>query len=295
MLVTEITTHVEDALARFIQQYKGKPIIAGLMTALVQQIQDLEDGIFPIDSGNQIANAVGKQLDNIGTLVGLSRNGLTDQQYLTFLLGTIAEDNSDDTIQTLVTIVAILFSPTLLLSYEMFPAEVAYAIGGSALSPSLYAQASKIIQASVGGGIGLGSISICDPVNAFRLSDITSYEANYSFGTTPTSGTYSLFFGTNVAGPFAFNASAATIQAAINALNGLTLVTVTGSYTAGFTINWGTGAQVPISMDTNSTGETLNILNTITFPVGTGGGLGDDLNPGVGGLFAFDIYSNPAA
>lgn len=114
MIVSIINNHVQQALARLLQQYQGQPRMASIITALVQQIQNLENAIYPLDVGRQIyqGSAYGAQLDALGTLIGLSRNGLTDSEYLIFLLGTIAEDNSDTTQRTILNIVQTLFTAT---------------------------------------------------------------------------------------------------------------------------------------------------------------------------------------
>src|SRR5271166_5121103 len=112
MIVTEITNHVQQALNRLLEQYKGKPGIAALITALVTQIQDLENGFYPIDQLRQLAYAYGQQLDNLGTVIGFERNGLPDNEYFVLLLGTIAENNSDTTIPTMLHIVETVFQAT---------------------------------------------------------------------------------------------------------------------------------------------------------------------------------------
>jgi len=303
MLITEITNHVEQALEKILQQYKGKPLVEGLLAALVEQIQALENAIYPLDAGRQLYNAIGAQLDGIGQLVNLPRNGLSDQEYLVFILGTIAEDYSDDTLQTVDNIVETLFAPTLLLAFEMFPAEAAFAVGNSSLindfgqSSSVVQQAINIIQKSIGGGIGLGSFTVCDPTNAFRTCRLTGAPAAFSFLTIPVAGQYNLFFGSNSTGSLNYNASNAVVQAAVQAIPGLSAVTVSGAYNSpgGFMIDWGDGAQVPISVDTNSTGTGINIFNSVVISPGTGGGYGDVNNPSAGGLYASAIYSNAGA
>jgi len=132
MLTTKINNHTEAALARLLQQYKGQPQLASLITGFVDQFQDLEDAIYSLDEGRQLAFAYGKQLDGIGELVGIQRNGLSDLEYLIFILGTIAENFSNTTLPTILNIANTIFEPAVLTLKEMFPAEVGIGIGGSA-------------------------------------------------------------------------------------------------------------------------------------------------------------------
>lgn len=293
MLATEITNHVQIALSQFLQQYQGRPRLAALMTALVAQIQDLEDAFYALNAGRQLyeGNAVGQQLDGIGELVGLPRNGADDPEYLVLLNGTVAENNSDTTIPTMVNVVDILFSPSLLLSYNLFPAAMGFAVGGATLDPAFFAIAAQIIQNSLGGGITLDFVTQCDATNAFRYCELTGTPAQIAFPVTPTDGDYSLFFGGVETAPLPYNTSAADLQTAINAISGLSEVTVTGSYNTseGFAIDWGQGAQVPI-VATGAAFE-IAILNSVIITPGTGGGYGDANNPSIGGLFAGNIYS----
>lgn len=180
MLVTQITNHVQAGLARLLQQYQGLPLLTGFLTAFLQQMQDLENGLFPLDAGRQLFNgtsypAVGLQLDNLGTLVGISRNGLSDAEYLLFILGTIAENNSDSTINSFLNVVNFIFNPDFALIYQMGMAEINLEVAGSPLSPALYNVAGNIIQNTLGAGIDLGFIATFNETNAFRFGDINGH------------------------------------------------------------------------------------------------------------------------
>jgi hypothetical protein len=170
MLVTEITTHVEDALARFLQQYQGTILLNGLMAALVEQIQDLEYGLYPLDAARQIFNAQGAQLDGIGALVGISRNGLSDAEYLLFIYGQIASNFSDGTIPQVLNIIQSLFQAQSLIFQEVFPAGVSVQVLGTPLNPSLYGVAINLVKNSLGAGINLVFIGGSPTVNVFRFN-----------------------------------------------------------------------------------------------------------------------------
>lgn len=188
MIVTEITNHVQQALARLLQQYQGQPRITALMTALVNQIQAIENAFYPLDAGRQLANAQGMQLDNLGTIVGIARNGLSDAEYLIFILGTIAENNSTGTDASITAIVKQLFAVSAGIILELFPAEVAIQIPNSTtLSATLYATVTNIIQNALGAGIGLGFISVY-PASAFQVGTINNTNVGGGFGGVGQSG-----------------------------------------------------------------------------------------------------------
>lgn len=169
MLATEINDHVQQALARFIQQYKGRPLTAGLMTAFVDQIQDLEDAIYGLDSERQLANAIGQQLDGLGEIIGIKRNGLDDATYLLFLYGKIAENYSDTTINSIINIINFVFQAQVVLMQEVFPAGLSIQVAGTPLNPALFNIAVALVQAAMGAGILLVFIGGSSTVNIFRF------------------------------------------------------------------------------------------------------------------------------
>jgi hypothetical protein len=170
MLASRIDTHTADALFRLMQQYKDKPRLAALIAAFVDPAQDLESAIYALDAGRQLYSSVGKQLDNLGEIIGITRGGLSDAQYLIFLLGTIAKNNSDTTIDTMITLVQLLFSAQVVQLKEMYPAAVAFGVGGTTLDPALYPLVEQIIIDTLGAGISLVDLAVYDGLGAFAFA-----------------------------------------------------------------------------------------------------------------------------
>ena len=195
MLVTQITTHVSDALGRLLQQYQGKPRMMSLISGPAQQIQDLENAIFALDAGRQLWNgttspAVGAQLDGIGQLVGIERNGLTDAQYILFIFGKIAENFSDTTVQTILNVIGYLFQAQTLVVQEIYPAGIAFEVFGSSIPPSLWPTANSLIQAALGEGIQLVFGAASSSTNVFRFAapNVTGQNNGFSSVNDPSEG-----------------------------------------------------------------------------------------------------------
>lgn len=178
MLAPQITDHVQAALNRLLQQYKGKPRMEGQLSAFVQQIQDLEDGLYPMGAGRELINSYGQQLDNIGEIIGLKRNGLAYDEYLVLLQGTIAENNSDTTITTLITIIALVFRPQTIfmktpnspgLARGTPPPFVAFSVGGQITPVELDPIMEVILQASIAAGVPLSYLSSMPVPKAFAM------------------------------------------------------------------------------------------------------------------------------
>jgi hypothetical protein len=81
MTLTQKTDHVSEALDNSIDFFKNKPKFAAFMTALVNQIQDIEDVSFELFLNRWLDTAVGVQLDGLGDIVGESRQGRGDDDY----------------------------------------------------------------------------------------------------------------------------------------------------------------------------------------------------------------------
>lgn len=81
MTLARVTNHVEAGLDLLLEQYKGKPRIAALITSELEQIQKLEDAIWEVILGRLIDTAVGVQLDALGKIVGQKRQGAGDEVF----------------------------------------------------------------------------------------------------------------------------------------------------------------------------------------------------------------------
>lgn len=187
MLATKITNHVEEALSQLLQQYKGRPRIEGLLSALVQQIQDLENATFDMNEARQLFNgttypSVGAQLDGIGQIVGAKRNGLNDAEYLVIILGTIAENNSDSTAPALLNIVVSVFQAISVFikdpnspGHPDSPAQISFGVGDPQTPTDLYPVVEQIIKNSIGAGISIVYISTFNNAHAFSTDGPQSW------------------------------------------------------------------------------------------------------------------------
>lgn len=297
MLAPKITNHVQAALARFIQQYKNIPAqytlplnytggsiavsaLFAILAALVDQIQDLENVIFSLDAGRQLFNgtsspAIGAQLDGLGEIIGIRRNGLDDVEYLVFLIGTIAENNSDTTISSVENIVALLFQVDTLFAAEFFPASIGFQIPDSSPLPaSVYQNAISIIINSLGAGIGLAFLSLFPAASPFLLQFITP--ALVTTGDT-SSGSNQLSALASTAG---ITVGATISGAGIPETPFTTVVTLVGS---------------TVTMSANAVANQTTV--GVAFGPRIGGGCSDlnNLAAVPGGGLASNIYNNPGA
>jgi hypothetical protein len=106
--ITPITTHADDAVARLIGIYQGKPRLEALIRLLAKQIQHIEDGLIAILVQSSIDDAIGAQLDQIGDIVGQARAGQLDDAYRSFIKARIKVNYSEGKIAQLIAIVLLI-------------------------------------------------------------------------------------------------------------------------------------------------------------------------------------------
>lgn len=160
MLATQITNHVQAALRRLLSQYQDRRYIAGFYTGLVEQIQDLENAIFALNAGRQIWDgnttpAIGAQLDGIGQIVGVARNGLPDDEYILLIFGKIAENFSDDTVTAVLAVIAYVFQAEQILIQEIYPAGLYISVLNPQIPQNLFSLAQNLVENAIGAGIKL--------------------------------------------------------------------------------------------------------------------------------------------
>jgi hypothetical protein len=196
--ITQITTMVSDSLALLMEQYKGRPLLTIMLTACLNRVQEIENAGWDVFNGRMIANAYGQQIDNLATLVDAPpRGGLNDAQYLPLVLGTIASNNSDATINSVLAVAAEIYGSTQVFSETpnspgpnggQWPASLSLQVGSPALDPSLYSIAQQIISAAIADGVGLSYIGRFNANGAFSTAGNQPWVQGCSDLNNPSSG-----------------------------------------------------------------------------------------------------------
>ncbi len=111
----QTTTHVSEALGHLIEQHKDQPTMKKFLTALANQIQDLEDVSFEVFLDRWLDTAVGVQLDGLGDIIGEARMGRPDAAYRLAILAQIQINFSEATPEDILTALVNFYNRT----YEM--------------------------------------------------------------------------------------------------------------------------------------------------------------------------------
>ena len=197
MIVDKITDHVAQTMGRMMNEYSALPqrfsvslpttgttietsVIGAVLALLVDQIQELENVTHSIDKSRMwfngtIFGATGAQLDGVGEIVDVARNGNTDAVYSLLIAAKIAEHYSTGTVEELLYLVTLLYGAPFVQMFENYPGEVSFYLTSSLLDPSLYSFAQTIVSSAMSAGVRLGFISITASANVFQCGyiDIT--------------------------------------------------------------------------------------------------------------------------
>lgn len=78
-----IDDHVEKMLARLPSMHDESVLLRGMLAIYAERIQKLDDVLRDITPSSLfvIENAYGVQMDQIGTIIGIAREGRTDDEY----------------------------------------------------------------------------------------------------------------------------------------------------------------------------------------------------------------------
>ena len=104
MLPVKNTAHVAEGLALLTEQFKGKPVIEGILKAWLAQVQSAEDVTFEVIQSRNL-QGVGVQLDILGSLVGETRQGRTDAEYAPAIGLRIQVNQSDGSTRAILDII----------------------------------------------------------------------------------------------------------------------------------------------------------------------------------------------
>jgi hypothetical protein len=125
MSLTQNITHVQQAKARLIAQYKGKANIEAFIEAYANQVQEIENVLFDLLLLRGVDTATGALLDLLGAIVGRPRDGLGDTDYRLYIKAQIRANISNGNAEELIAIMTLLVSGASFDLVEQYPTDPA--------------------------------------------------------------------------------------------------------------------------------------------------------------------------
>lgn len=152
MLVEWVVDYITRARARMLQQFKREeaPNLDKLLQMLISEIQLAENEINEIYTFRSVQTASGAQLDILGDIVGINREGRTDADFRAAIVIQIAVNNGGGQESVLAAMLGNLTDATVIDIWEVFPAGLDIFINSDDLTLSTIQSLRRAIAATVG-------------------------------------------------------------------------------------------------------------------------------------------------
>ena len=195
--ITIITTHVVDAKDRLIEQYRDAeklPNFHAVLEIFSQRFQGVETILEDWNKDVSIFDAVGIQLDKIGTIVGLARvSGQTDDKYRSLLFIKIMQNNAQGTGEQLITVTKLLTGATIVQYVNLFNATVSLYLNvdiNPTNDPDVAQFFYENIHSVIMGAVGIDGIISSAETDFFDLgNNITTEEISEEHGLSSVTDT----------------------------------------------------------------------------------------------------------
>jgi hypothetical protein len=161
------TEHAAQAIGHLIEYFRRGPRNQAVLSAIAEQVQDLEQAFWDLYRQSFLANAVGTQLDQIGEIVGEARNDRTDAQYRAAIRIRVLVLKSRGRLEDLIEIAARFVSDdsgAVIIASELYPAGLRMEI--QAIFSGLQTDLGRLLRKAKSGGVRLDVVTV-DRANAF--------------------------------------------------------------------------------------------------------------------------------
>jgi hypothetical protein len=147
-----ITDYCNRNEERIVEQFEKKPNILGLLCALATSLQELEFVYQDLWNKRWLDTAIGAQLDGLGEIVGIDRQGMNDSEYRTAIRFQISVNMSNGEWETMISVTKELTDATKVRIYEDFPAGIYLLTDGATIPVNII----QLLEQSAPAGVKLG-------------------------------------------------------------------------------------------------------------------------------------------
>ena len=191
-MIEQINYHVDQALARLLEQYKSKPRIKSVISSICTPIQGIQTVTNELNTLRTINGSVGQQLDNLGTIVGIQRGELTDAQYRLWIKAKVLINISDGEPEIVIQAYTLLTEGSTTYLTEFFPGAIGLMSDG-VIPSGLESTVAHLIKQCLSAGVRIDTLGYFSPINPFSFDGIIA----------PLGGGYGSIYDANIGGEFA--------------------------------------------------------------------------------------------
>lgn len=149
--------HAAEAISHLIQFFREGPRNQAVLTAVMEQVQEVEDVLWYLKSAFDVNTAVGEQLEFLGRRVGEGRQDRTDDEYRAAIRVRILVNMSEGTLPELLAICVGINPTGTYIARELYPA--ALSIEADTFDATSLAAAYRLLRAAKTCGVRLNLIS----------------------------------------------------------------------------------------------------------------------------------------
>jgi hypothetical protein len=149
--VTQKTNRVAEAQGLLVDQFKGREFIEAFIAAIVSQNQDLENAAFQVNTETSVDDAVGAQLDVIGSIVDSERGSSNDTDYRLRIRAQIQANRSSGNVEELLAVLTKIGATSIVVTPN-YPAKIEIVVGDSF---PLGSEAGPLLDLAKKAGVGL--------------------------------------------------------------------------------------------------------------------------------------------
>lgn len=177
--ISHITDHTEKANSYLLQQYKDRPNIKALLDSIIEPMQHIEDKAYELYIQYYLPVATGYHLDRLGAIVGVNRQGRSNDSYRYAINLGIISNNSSATANEIITILKSIYIADKIEYLESGTAYFQIYVQGIEPPESI----NKLLLELKPAGVSVPSVIYSDDSNVFRFSERVTGTAESSVNT----------------------------------------------------------------------------------------------------------------
>lgn len=171
----QIPWTLDDVCDLLIEQFKKKSNIVSLVRIFCTPLLDLEYALYQLSECRNLDTITGDRLDMAGVIVGVSRNGMSDEEYRYIIKLWIFLNKSCGEPETLIAATKLFARATIVHYQEVYPAKVLIEFVSEYSPPT---NLKELLQKIALGGVEIILSWSNDPDGDFGFNIENGYETN---------------------------------------------------------------------------------------------------------------------